>query len=63
MENNGIICGHLNILLAFCIFCSHFCIFLYFVFYRFGMLYQEKSGSPALEAVFVSLAVLKIVYA
>jgi hypothetical protein len=46
-------CGQLAYLLPFGIFCGHLVNFMviWYVFPRFGMLYNEKSGKPASNAL------------
>jgi hypothetical protein len=50
-ENIGLFCGHLFCFVANCSISSPFGIFLvvWDTFPRFGMLYHEKSGNPALK--------------
>jgi hypothetical protein len=50
MEDVGILKAIWSILLPFGIFCFHWIyvmVIWYYIFPRFGMLYQEKSGNPA----------------
>jgi hypothetical protein len=60
IEDIGTFQGHLAyftaigyILLPLGIFCTHLVYFMviWYIFPHFGMLYQEKSGNPALKAV------------
>jgi hypothetical protein len=48
MENVGTFYDHLCILIPFEIFCGHLVYFMdiWYIFRRFGMLHQEKSGNP-----------------
>jgi hypothetical protein len=41
----GIFYGHLLYFVAICHFCGHLILWLFGIFSRFGMLYQEKSGN------------------
>jgi hypothetical protein len=51
MDGVGIFYDHLVYFVAFwvCIFCGHslYSMVIWYIFPRFGMLHQEKSGNPA----------------
>jgi hypothetical protein len=51
MEDVGIFYGHLFYLLLFGIFCDLFVYFIviWYIFPRFGTLYQDKSGNPVVD--------------
>jgi hypothetical protein len=54
MEDVGIFYGHLSILRPFGIFCGNLVYFevIWYIFLRFGILYQEQSGNPAWDSLF-----------
>jgi hypothetical protein len=46
----GLICGHLKYFYGHVVYL----VIIWYIFPRFGMLYQEKSGNPDTLAVFIS---------
>jgi hypothetical protein len=64
MYNIGIFFGHLEHFTAICLFYNHLGNFvaIWYIFPRFGILCQEKSGTP-IRHLFVFILFLKIIYA